>query len=48
MTNNHLDKNAKVALANKINDYKGACIVVSHEKGFNKLLDAQEINLRKN
>lgn len=45
--NNHLDKNSKIALAKAINEYKGACIVVSHEKGFNKLLVAQEINLKK-
>lgn len=44
--NNHLDKNAKTALAKAINDYRGACIVVSHEKGFNKLLNIDELNLK--
>ena len=43
--NNHLDKNAKEALAKVINEFKGACIIVSHEKGFNKLLKFDELHL---
>ncbi len=43
--NNHLDKNAKSALAKAINEFSGACIVVSHEKGFNKLLKIDELHL---
>ncbi len=44
--NNHLDKNAKQALAKAINEFNGSVIVVSHEKGFNCLLRADELKLK--
>ena len=41
--NNHLDINSKQALSKAIKNFEGACIVVSHEKNFNKMLDFDEI-----
>ena len=44
--NNHLDINSKIALSDAIKKFKGACIIVSHEKNFNKLLNFDEIKFK--
>ncbi len=45
---NHLDLNSKQALAKAINEYKGTVIFVSHEQDFASLINAREIDLKKN
>lgn len=44
---NHLDKEAKKALGEAINEYPGTVILVSHEKGFYESLNMKEIHFTK-
>ena len=44
---NHLDKEAKKAMVDAINEYPGTVILVSHEKGFYNELNVREIHFVK-